>query len=258
MTVPLFWHHSVNFGDALAPWLVRKISGQDAEPVDWRWDHGAVPYFVTGSIFSHQVTRGIIWGAGCAFEDDLNPAKMPAPSAELRVVATRGPLSKKLVEATGHKPVACGDPGILLPRFYEPKEAPRRNVGILCSWVDHRAVYDAYYPDIPVLDASNPIETVIDKICSWDVVVSSSLHGLVAAAAYGKPFVWASFSDKMIGDGFKYRDFFASLGVERPRCAKIDLDSSLARVIRGIQPLIYDFDPPDDRELLKCCPFVDG
>lgn len=252
MSVPLFWQHSDNFGDALAPWLVRKITGQDPEPVDPSWD-GPVPYLVTGSIFSHRVKRGIVWGAGCAFKDDLDPSKLPPPSDQLKVIATRGPLSKELVEAAGHKPVTCGDPVLLIPRFYKPKTSPTVRFGILCSWVDHVEVAARFGHSVAVLSASSPIEAVIDAIGSWEIVVSSCLHGLVAALAYGKPVLWVRFSDRMMGDGFKFRDFFASVGVDDPRCVDLKDCADLRSGLRDV----YDLTAPDTDELMTCCPFLE-
>ncbi len=247
MTVPLFWHHSDNFGDALAPWLVRKISGKEPDNVDWRGG-GPVPNFVTGSIFSHQITRGIIWGAGAAFEADLDPSKLHPPSDDLKIVATRGPLSKALVEQAGHTPVTAGDPVLLLPLFYTPKPKPRQSLGIICSWVDHSEVHAKYGHSVPVVNASSPVEDVIDVLASWDVVVSSCLHGLVAAVAYGKPVAWVEFSDRMMGDGFKFRDFFATFDLKVEPIRNPDLR---AMDLHFVHPSFEG-----SEELYACCPFA--
>ena len=103
---------------------------------------------------------------------------------------------------------------------------------------------------MPVLSASTSIEAVIDAIASWDIVVSSCLHGLVAAVAYGKPVVWAKFSDRMMGDGFKFRDFFATFdeeakSVEWPEGSTIETEA---------KTFVYK----QADELLACCPFRGG
>ena len=247
MSVLLFWHQADNFGDALAPWLVRHISGQDAVFYPLSED-GPVPHLVTGSIFKHTLRRGIVWGAGCAYEEEFDPAQIAPPSETLQVIATRGPLTKKRVEAAGHTPATCGDPGLLLPLFYTPQERPKRDIGIICSWVDYDDVKATYGASVDVLNASSPIETVIDTIASWDIVVAGCLHGLVAAIAYGKPVVWAKFSDRLLGDGFKFRDFLALFDVEDPtpviRPALSSLDS-------GAQT----FEVTQCDALMACCPF---
>ena len=210
----LYWHVSENFGDRMAPWLVEKITGQSpsfADPVA-----PAVPFLVTGSILGWSIRRGVVWGAGSAFASDLDPSRMAPPSDVFRIVATRGPLSMAKVREAGHAPVAFGDPGLLLPRFYTPKVELRARVGILSSWIDVDDVRARFGDRFPVVSSLGTVESIVDTICSWEVVVTNTLHGLVAAIAYGKPVVWASFSDKLVGDGFKFNDFFASLDVEPP------------------------------------------
>ncbi len=248
MAVPLFWHQADNFGDALAPWLVRHLSGQDVEYVPLDKADGPIPHLVTGSIFKHSLKRGIVWGAGCAYENEFDPAQIAPPSDDLRIIATRGPLTMQRVKDAGHTPVTAGDPGLLLPRFYTPREQPTASVGIICSWVDYLDVHVAYGSAVPVLNASSPIEEVIDTIASWDVVVSSCLHGLVAAVAYGKPVVWVEFSDRMLGDGFKFRDFLALFDVDNPKPA-------VRPGVSGLTDEAQLFEVTQSDELYACCPF---
>ncbi len=250
MAVPLYWHQADNFGDALAPWLVRHLSSQDIEYVPLGKDDGPIPYLVTGSIFKHTLKRGIVWGAGCAYSAELDPAQISPPSDTLQIIATRGPLSKARVEAAGHTPATAGDPALLLPRFYTPQERPSCSVGIVCSWVDYLDV-KASYGSVAVLNASSPIETVIDTIASWDVVVAGCLHGLIAAVAYGKPVVWAEFSDRLLGDGFKFRDFLALFDVDKPVPV---IRPALSSLDDGAQT----FEVTQSDALLACCPFRKG
>jgi len=60
---------------------------------------------------------------------------------------------------------------------------------------------------------ADPLE-VARQIASCTKIVSSSLHGIIAAHAYGIPAAWVQFSDKLSGDGIKFADHFASVGSE--------------------------------------------
>lgn len=244
MSVPLYWHRCDNFGDALSPWLAHRICGQKARYVEPGGEE--VPFLMTGSIFGWSVREGHVWGTGCAFDHHLDPKKLAPPSDRFKVHATRGNLSKRLVQEAGHQPLAAGDPALFLPRLYTPRPAPKHQAGIVCSWADFKQVKDDY-KGIPVLNAmTSDIESFIDVMTSWDIVVSSCLHGLVAAIAYGKPVIWAQFYNKPFGDGFKFRDFFSIFDVE-PRA--IEFPSPL-----DFNKLARTYDVPDLSELWDACP----
>lgn len=53
---------------------------------------------------------------------------------------------------------------------------------------------------------------VIDQIVNSDICISTSLHGLIVAQAYGVPWVWLTVAEnKLEGDNFKFEDFFSTL-----------------------------------------------
>jgi hypothetical protein len=45
-------------------------------------------------------------------------------------------------------------------------------------------------------------------------VLSSSLHGLIAADALGVPNAWIGLSDALRGGDFKFRDYYGVFGIE--------------------------------------------
>lgn len=55
-------------------------------------------------------------------------------------------------------------------------------------------------------------KTVIDKICSAKMVISSSLHGIILAEAYGVPAVF--YQDRPERFNYKYADWYGSTGRE--------------------------------------------
>jgi pyruvyltransferase len=48
---------------------------------------------------------------------------------------------------------------------------------------------DLHDPQVRVIDPRRPWRTVVDEIAASDVVISSSLHGVIVAEAYGIPAV---------------------------------------------------------------------
>src|SRR5262245_31354546 len=99
-----------NFGDAVTPWLIRRITGR--VPMFTAPEAPALKYFVTGSIIAHAGRHSTVWGSGIMNWSD-------AISSEAALVAVRGPLTRERALACGAAcPEVYGDPALLLPRFY--------------------------------------------------------------------------------------------------------------------------------------------
>ncbi len=91
-------------------------------------------------------------------------------------------------------------------------------------------------------------ENFIDELVACDLIVSSSLHGLVVAIAFGKPVIWAEFTYLPIGDGFKFRDFFSIFDEECPNVVKYPKVSDFEQLARS-------YEVPDLSDFRSCCPF---
>ena len=94
-----------------------------------------------------------------------------------------------------------------------------------------------------------------DKINECDLILSSSLHGLIISDSYNIPNVWISFSDGLIGGGkFKFLDYFASVKRKVSNPIKIEEMDDFQRAIsekKQWNKINIDF-----KQLIDCCPFV--
>ncbi|WP_347331861.1 polysaccharide pyruvyl transferase family protein [Marinimicrobium locisalis] len=179
-------------------------------------------------------------------------------ATELDVRAVRGPLTKRRLELNGVPcPSVFGDPAWLLPRLYRPETslAPAR-IGLVLHFSDRARVQGRYTMPEGVLciDIQDPVERVIDQICCCDLIVSSSLHGIIVAHAYGKPAVWSELRPLPSGDRSKFLDYFASLDIDEPSPVLLNLEGDWWRTISGAAidaPRYFDTD-----RLLAACPFI--
>lgn len=203
-----------NWGDKLNPYLAEKISGRK---VIHRKDIIHLPgmkvHYVIGSHLGTACSQpnAIVWGAGFI----STTVDIPGPPEEIHAV--RGWLSVERLRRAGIEcPDVVGDPALLLPRYYQPKAGGQRYaLGVIphChEWNEPIFQKARTWEDTLVIDICGGIEEVVDQIASCDRIVSSSLHGIICADSYGIPSLWLHVSDKLVGDGFKFRDYFSSVG----------------------------------------------
>lgn len=188
-----------NMGDLLTPLILRHLG------IDHRWvDQDAPELLVCGSIARFACVGTTVLGAGAMRVGDyLHPGA--------RWLAVRGPLTRARVQQCGGTcPEVYGDPALLLPRLL-PEWIVNRQVGygIVPHYVDQSIVDQ---PFINLLDSDPLVPVAAIRRCSQ--VYSSSLHGIIIAHAYGIPAAWVRWSDKVNGDGFKFRDYAASVGID--------------------------------------------
>lgn len=237
-----------NFGDVLTPYLVEKLTGR---PAKWSRSARGYVYMVTGSIMPQARPNSIVWGCGIKrWSDTLR-------FTPRRIAAVRGPLTRAwLLEHGIICPDVYGDPALLLPRIYQPKNLPSVRLGIIPHFVDYPAVASMYAEkkDVRVINVLDPVESVIDAITSCECTVASSLHGLMTAHAYGIPSLWVRFSDSVSGDDVKFRDYFESVNlpvhcIDRSGGPKLDIESLAAEAQAGHRQIDIDLD-----RLMAVCP----
>jgi pyruvyltransferase len=202
--IKVYWHNKErNFGDMLSP-IILKGLGIDCEFADKNIDGKLL---AVGSIFYAARRNDIVWGSGLIADRPFDA--LPG----MKFLAVRGPLTRDRIFG-GDVPKVYGDPAILLPEIYTPKILPKREFGFVPHYVD----FDS--PDLRrnkerfIIDVRQDPFKTIDEICSCKLIVSSSLHGIIVAEAYGIPAVWIKLSDKLIGGSFKFNDYFIGSGRE--------------------------------------------
>lgn len=243
-----FWDRTENFGDKLAPWLIEKITGQSPEFSNGSSDSPV--HMTCGSILNIPVDGAVVWGSGFARCLD------PVPKHK-QVHAVRGPKSREKLLANGvHCPNVCGDPAILLPRFFDPRPSKKFWLAIIPHYADYDAVCKAcgnLSDVVQIVNLLEPVEQVVRKICECDTAISSSLHGIIAAHAYDVPCAWVEFSDKVEGCGFKFHDYFASGGL--PLVNPINLRSMPLNILRVADSVPSKLPEIDADALYAACPF---
>ena len=199
-----------NVGDVLSARVVAHVSNLEVRPIGEAAFDGA-NLIAAGSIAHWSDSNSILWGCGLV-NDWIEPNGIPA-----RVLAVRGRLTRDRLTSCG---IPCGDlfgdPGLLLPEFITP--SPRKHaLGLVPHYVDRESAFvkECRSAGVVVLDVTAAPEEFVESLTSCEAILSSSLHGIVLAHAYGIPAAWVKISGEVHGDGFKFFDYYSSLDLKR-------------------------------------------
>ena len=67
-----------------------------------------------------------------------------------------------------------------------------------------------------IIDVRDSAENVTKKVAECELIIASSLHGIIVADSLNIPNVWIELSDKVIGGGFKFKDYNSAIDYEQP------------------------------------------
>jgi len=248
-------HKSVkdNWGDALNPVLFRCLTGR--EPVHYKKYKNKLnkPVYTMIGSYLQNVTgpNTVVWGTG--FMNHSSKLKV----VPRKVCAVRGPLTRqKLLENNVECPEVFGDAAILYPIFYQPKSKKKKyKFGFIAHHRDQGAELTKVFerPDILNINIKSPIQQVVDEIHQCEYIISSTLHGIIASDAYGIPSIWVRLTGQPLGDGFKFKDYFASVGRETTEPIQVTKDLNIDDLINR-----YTDSKPylDVEKLIDSCPFI--
>jgi hypothetical protein len=241
--IKLFWCTSKfekNFGDELSPYIVKKISNREVICLDPIYQPNISIFnklisllsyirnysffklltnlyyrhtthlLAIGSIINQANSHSLVWGSGIINKDEhVESAKF---------LAVRGPLTRShLLNLGYYVPDKLGDPGLLIKKFYKPKSIKKIKIGIIPHTSDYNFINQFITnPDIVVIDLRTEfVEELIDIIYSCNLIISSSLHGIIVSHSYDIPALWFKFKDSVGGDDIKFLDYFLSVNIDQ-------------------------------------------
>lgn len=208
MVKTYYWSARPNFGDLLTSLLLKKFTRLDSE---WSPPEEA-DLVMVGSILDKlpESFSGIIAGAGKLHEK----TKLNLPNA--RILAVRGPLTARGLKGN----IVLADAGLLADELVS-LEDKQYNLGIVPHWTDKTLEFDTRFKNFNpkiIRVSDDPLE-VIKEIGRCKKIVSSSLHGVILADAFGIP-RRIEIAPRLLshphqeGGLFKWHDYSASLGMK--------------------------------------------
>lgn len=198
-----------NIGDRANGDLIERITGRPVMQARTPYE----PHVLgMGSTLSSATAESLIWGTGMlevAEAPDLRPDQ---------ILALRGEGSRRALEERG---VSCpevplGDPGVLAGSVLgiAPAAKKTHTIGLVPHYVDWNS---ELFTRLDQEDGTRRIDVregslarFLADMSACEVVVSSSLHGLVFAESLSIPAVWVEASGKLSGGRFKFDDWFST------------------------------------------------
>lgn len=277
--------NSLNFGDALSPYIIAKLSGLEILPrtvcattsgriravlhlikdlLHGRTAELQLPQMASdacvmavGSILGWGNSHASIWG--CGFIDEADEFHGG------RIYALRGGVSLNKLKAAG---VSCGnppfgDPALLLPLIVPPAPTKQFDLGVIPHITSFDWFKEHYDGRCHLIDLrTRDIEGCIHDITSCRYIVSISLHGLIVPHAYGIPALHIKRieANEM---GFKYRDYLSSVAITpyKPFCNLEELFSMSTEQLDAFFAENSHLSLPQNdlariqRDLLRAAPF---
>ena len=265
--IRLYYYDGTNFGDAMSPLIVERLSGRKAM---FTRRFVTADLIAMGSCFyqgwelfgdlaqlnfreavlwlPHVVHRTLsksipVWGTGFLRYPKL---KRPFLKKRLDIRALRGVRTREILAGLGlvrsGQKMAYGDPGLLFASLFDITPKPECDLGI----VPHRdepeigerlaAAYRAKGLSVRVLDARQGPQEVARGIAACARVLSSSLHGLVVADSLGIPnrhVVASTFGYARKDFLLKFEDYYSAF--EAPMPTMVTLDDALADPLGSLE-----------------------
>lgn len=254
-----YYNQTTNFGDALCPVLVEKLSGKKVEYSHPRSAEliavGSV-LFAGSALFVDKSRLAGIYGIGKLFLKGMDAFQRPLniwgsgflmdtgasdviKIRRVKISAVRGKRSLEILKRTGFvKPeevenIALGDPGLLFPKLLQERPTTRYDLGIVPHFRDWEEGFQlgrrfaALGVNVKVIDVmQDDSVNVLREIAQCEKILSSSLHGLIVSDAFQIPnrhIVFSTLGQSVQEYLFKFDDYYSAFDIKPPECLAMNL-----------------------------------
>jgi hypothetical protein len=237
--IPIFWWNSLgkiyelqtesrwevgNFGDIASKFVVEEYFNLTTQCVP---ASSKAKFLSTGSVLQNAQSYDVVWGSGLKGGTEIKKG-----IRDLKIFAVRGPLTLDYLRRTEFDISNIDhlfDPGCLVGHILKKKKSLADSIAkllknklnfIVIPHFSDDLILRRRYPHLKdhlVSVDCSPAE-MIAKISNSDLVVSTSLHGIIFAESLGIPACWLKVGGKE--NDFKYYDYY--YGTSRFKVKKFD------------------------------------
>lgn len=212
--VNLEWVSNHNLGDELAPviydWMLKQKGIERGVKIN-----RTVHLMTVGSMIGSWKFDAVIWGSGIHLFSNYGRLYSLRWLQKFDIRAVRGPVTRSVLKSCGHEcPEIYGDPAVLMPLIYSPKDIRKRyKISVVLHYhaANQWEVQLLEREDIHILDIhTDDYRQYIDEMVASERIISSSLHGIILAEAYGIPAVFLNTGGYVNEALLKYYDWYYS------------------------------------------------
>lgn len=244
-----WWSTAVNIGDTLSPVICEymlKKEGIDINRIQKKTKH----LYAVGSVIGRMKFDATIWGSGVLHMSRIRDIIARRKLVKYDIRALRGPFSRDVMKAAGYDVSNCclGDPGMLMPFVYTPEHVEKK---YRYSVIPHHRLEDYKLDtgDHLISVHTDDYKKFITELLETEIVISSSLHGIILAESYGVPAIFLLEGKNVEQQLIKYLDYYYSTGRYNVKIARSVEEA------KAMTPM----ELPDLREmqenLMKCFPY---
>lgn len=179
---------------------------------------------ISGFIFPNTY----IWGTGFMEYRAIDRSFF---RKNMKFCAVRGQLSKNRVEKIIGRTldIPTGDGGILASELISSPIRKKYRVGIIPhikeqDEKDFKRLAEKFKNAV-IIDLLEEPLSVVKKIAECEYIISSSLHGLIVADSFHIPNIHVKVTNNMLGDGFKFDDYYSGYGLEHKQYREAEISS---------------------------------
>lgn len=196
-----------NIGDYLSLIIVKNLMPEACR--SGNTGNRNVTISAVGSLLGLRRQNAVIWGSGILYPTDIRLLRIKKSKLDIRAV--RGPETRKELIRLGKKcPEIYGDPAVLMPLFYLPPTTEKAyRTTIIFNYADRDRSVPREEEGNVLSALTKDYRTFIDRIVRSELVISSSLHGIILAEAYGVPAILLRQEGQEL---YKFKDWYYSTG----------------------------------------------
>ena len=219
---------------------------------------GDVTFAIVGSIVElclnkANKTPNKLIVIGCGLINNKSSINM---SKNIIWEGVRGPMTKKLLNVNTR---VISDPGLLISKLYKmPVCDNKYDIGYIIHSVD-RKVFFELFPEKKkhLIDNYSNYTDFVNQLSQYKSVITSSLHGIIFCHSYNIPVCSIKVTDNIIGDNFKYIDYYHSLGnlqfsKRKTISQKTDFEQLIKNEWQPNEDIIKKIQDEQEKVLISC------